>query len=251
MLKILQGDNLEHLKQMSDGLFDLIYIDPPFNTGKVQKRANEELNYCDSYDNYLDFIVPRLIEAHRVLKKTGSLFVHLDFRECHYVKIELDKIFGRDNFMNEIIWAYDFGGRSKKKYSSKHDNIFWYVKDTKNYCFNYEELERIPYMAPEFCGPDKAEKGKTITDTWWHTIVHTNGKEKTGYPTQKPLGILTRIVKVHSKEGDELLDFFAGSGSFGKAALSLKRNITLIDQNPEAISVINKNLEAFIKAKQG
>lgn len=178
MLKLLEGDNLTHLRNICDLEYDLIYIDPPFNTGKTQKRGDDSLSYSDSYDNYLEFLVPRLKEGYRILKENGSMFVHLDYRESHYIKIELDKIFGRNNFMNEIVWAYDFGGRSKKKYSAKHDTIFWYVKNAKNYCFNYDELEKIPYMAPDFVGPEKTEKGKTITDTWWHTIVHTTGKRK-------------------------------------------------------------------------
>jgi len=180
-----------------------------------------------------------------VLKSNGSLFFHIDWREAHYCKIWLDKIFGRDNFINEIIWVYDYGARSKKKWSTKHDTIFWYAKNPKQYTFNYDEIERIPYMAPGLVGPEKAKRGKTITDCWWHTIVPTNGKEKTGYPTQKPLGIIERIIKVHSNPGDLVLDFFAGSGTIGEVCCKLNRSFILIDNNPEAISIIKKRLNKY------
>ena len=243
---IQHGENLSQLRTFAEDHFELIYIDPPFNSGKEQKRLSTGLSYKDSFkDDYIeDFLAPRLVEARRVLTSNGSLFVHLDCREVHYAKVKLDQIFGRECFMNEIIWAYDYGGRSKTKWSAKHDNILWYVKNPDDYIFNFDEMDRIPYMAPGLVGPEKAAKGKTPTDTWWHTIVPTNGKEKTGYPTQKPLGILSRIVKVHSNEGDNLLDFFAGSGSFGEAAVQLKRNVVLIDENPEAIEVMKKRFEA-------
>jgi len=238
-IHILAGDNLNILKGFGDEEYHLIYIDPPFNTMKTQKAAGG--SYKDSLgDDYLTFLRPRLEEAKRILSKSGSLFVHLDYREVHYVKVELDKIFGRNCFINEIIWSYDYGGRSRSKWSCKHDTILWYAKDPKNYTFNFSAMDRIPYMAPGLVGPVKAARGKTPTDSWWSTIVPTNGKERTGYPTQKPLSILTRIVKVHSNPGDNLLDFFAGSGSFGDAALRNNRQVTLIDQNPQAIAVMEK-----------
>src|SRR5690606_4996856 len=184
-------------------------------------------------------------EAYRLLAPHGSLFVHLDYREVHYVKVALDGIFGRASFINEIIWAYDYGARSKSRWSPKHDNILWYAKDPKNYCFDYEAIDRIPYMAPSLVGPEKAARGKTPTDTWWHTIVSPSGKEKTGYPTQKPLGILERIVRVHSRPGDRLLDFFAGSGSFGEAGARHGRHVVLVDENSEAIEVMRRRFENF------
>lgn len=269
-LDIRIGDNLSILRTIPNDSIDLIYIDPPFNTGKVQRRNTlktiaddngDRVGYKDkiyksiklgtkSYNDnfgseFLDFLEPRLIEAYRVLKSNGSLFLHMDYREVHYVKILLDTIFGRHSFINEIIWAYDYGARSTKKWPSKHDNILWYAKDPNNYIFNFDEMDRIPYMAPGLVGPEKAALGKTPTDTWWHTIVSPNGKEKTGYPTQKPLGILNRIVKVHSNKGDVLLDFFAGSGSFGESALINERKIILIDENQEAIDIINKRLYKY------
>jgi len=259
------SDNLPVLRQMADCAVDLIYIDPPFNTGKTQQRTqiatiHDEENgdrtgfqgkryrtvklgtkgYLDLFDDYLAFIEPRLREAHRILKPDGSLFLHIDYREVHYVKVLLDAIFGRPSFMNEIIWAYDYGARSKKKWPAKHDSILWYAKDPDNYQFHLSECDRIPYMAPGLVGAEKAALGKTPTDTWWHTIVSPNGREKTGYPTQKPRGILDRIVKVHSRPNDLLLDFFAGSGTFGESALANDRDCILVDSNPEALEVMHR-----------
>ena len=267
MLDIYFGDNLPILKSMPDEQFDLIYIDPPFNTGKAQTRSQlktvrDEVNgdrvgfkgkryrtvklgtqsFADVFDDFLAFIEPRLIEAHRLLRPDGSFFLHIDYREVHYCKVLLDQIFGRGSFINEIVWAYDYGARSTKKWPAKHDNILWYAKDPNGYTFNFEEMDRIPYMAPGLVGPEKAARGKTPTDVWWHTIVSPTGKEKTGYPTQKPLGIIQRIVKVHSKSGDKLLDFFAGSGTLGEAGLGLDRDVVLIDNKYEAIEVMAKRL---------
>jgi site-specific DNA-methyltransferase (adenine-specific) len=267
MLDIHFGDNLPILKSMADEQFDLIYIDPPFNTGKAQTRSQlntvrDEVNgdrvgfkgkryrtvklgtqsFADVFDDFLAFIEPRLIEAHRLLRPDGSFFLHIDYREVHYCKVLLDQIFGRGSFMNEIVWAYDYGARSTKKWSAKHDSILWYAKDPNNYTFNFEEMDRIPYMAPGLVGAEKAARGKTPTDVWWHTIVSPSGKEKTGYPTQKPLGVIQRIVKVHSNSGDKLLDFFAGSGTLGEAGLGLGRDVVLIDNKYEAIEVMAKRL---------
>ena len=269
-LEIHFGDNLPVLTGLPSNSIDLIYIDPPFNTGKVQRRtqistvrdANGDrtgfagkryrtiqvgsMAYGDVFDDYLDFLEIRLVEARRVLRPNGSLFFHIDYREVHYCKILLDAVFGRDSFVNEIIWAYDYGARSKTKWPPKHDNILWYAVNPEDYQFHLEECDRIPYMAPGLVGPDKAALGKTPTDTWWHTIVSPNGKEKTGYPTQKPRGILDRIVKVHSRPGNALLDFFAGSGTFGEAAIAHDRDCTLVDNNPEALRVMEQR---FAKAE--
>ena len=266
MLEIHLGDNLAVMRDFPDQSFDLIYIDPPFNTGKIQSRTqlktvrdeagdrvgfqgqryrSERIGtkaYADSFDDFRGFLEPRLLEAYRLLKPHGSFFFHIDFREVHYCKVWLDSIFGRASFLNEIIWAYDYGARATKRWSPKHDNILWYAKDPENYTFRFDDIDRIPYMAPGLVGPEKAARGKTPTDTWWHTIVPTNGKERTGYPTQKPLGILNRIVLVHSNPGDKLLDFFAGSGTLGEAAARHARSCTLIDSNPEAIEVMSTRL---------
>ena len=264
------GDCLDVMDTLAAEGYRLIYIDPPFNTGhkQVRKRLRTvrddegdrkgfqgkryrteclgESCYEDTFDNFLDFIVPRLKKAYDLLTADGSLFFHIDYRESHYCKVELDRIFGRDSFINEIIWAYDYGARSKNRWSTKHDTIFWYAKNPKNYIYRYDDIDRIPYMAPGLVGPEKAAKGKTPTDVWWQTIVSPNGREKNGYPTQKPIKILERIVKVHSDPGDAVLDFFAGSGTTGEAAIRHGRNATLIDSNPEAIEVMMERL-AFAK----
>ncbi len=258
------GDNLPLLEDIPSDVVPLIYVDPPFNTGKAQQRTQirtvrdedgdrvgfkgqryrtETIGsqaYEDQFDDYLAFLEPRLREAHRILAPNGSLYFHIDYREVHYCKILLDDIFGRDCFLNEIIWAYDYGGRTKKRWPAKHDNILLYVKDPENYVFNADEVERIPYMAPGLVGEEKAKRGKLPTDTWWHTIVATNSREKTGYPTQKPLGILRRIISASSNPGDLVLDFFAGSGTTGAAALELGRRFMLIDNNQEAVRVMRE-----------
>ncbi len=267
------GDNLTILRAHIDNeSINMIYIDPPFNTGKIQQRTEIQVqqddqgdrvgfqgktyrtikgkstHYSDKFENsdsYLEFLQPRFEEAYRVLHRSGSFFFHIDYREVHYCKVMLDEIFGRESFMNEIIWSYDFGGRSKSRWSAKHDNILWYVKSPKHYTFNFNEMDRIPYMAPGLVGKEKAARGKTPTDVWWHTIVSTNGQEKTGYPTQKPLGILKRIVKVHSSPGDTLLDFFAGSGTLGEAAALHNRSSILIDNNIPAIETIMDRLSFY------
>lgn len=261
--RVYFGDNLSILRKIPASSADLIYTDPPFNTGRTQtqtqlRTVRDDHNgdrtgfqgrryrsvavakraYNDSFDDYLAFLEPRLVEAHRILAPAGSLYLHLDYREVHYVKVLLDGIFGRDCFLNEIIWAYDYGGRSKRKWPAKHDNILVYAKDAKQYFFNPEAVERIPYMAPGLVGKEKAARGKLPTDTWWHTIVPTNGKERTGYPTQKPLGIVRRIVQASSRPGDIVLDFFAGSGTLGEAAYDLERRFVLLDDNPEALKVM-------------
>jgi len=267
--KIVFGDNLPVLRQIPNESIDLIYIDPPFNTGKRQKRDRlrtirdengdrvgfqgkryrtlriGSLAFEDRYDDFLAFLEPRLVEAYRILKPTGSFFLHIDYREVHYCKVLLDGIFGRPSFMNEIIWAYDYGARTKKRWPPKHDNILWYAKDSTRYTFNYEAMDRIPYMAPGLVGKEKAARGKTPTDVWWHTIVSPNGKERTGYPTQKPLGVLERIVKVHSNPDDLLLDFFAGSGTLGEAAAKHGRRFLLVDNHPAAVKIMLKRLERY------
>ena len=280
MNRIVQGDNLEVLRKMATGSVALIYIDPPFNTGRRQTRlrmktvrdltgdrvgfgghryrtellqgttarTGTNAGYADQFDDFLGFLRPRLLEAHRVLAPTGSLFFHIDYREVHYCKVMLDSIFGRDCFQNEIVWAYDYGARATKRWPAKHDNILWYTRDPERYTFNLGESDRIAYMAPGLVGAEKAARGKTPTDVWWHTIVPTNGKEKTGYATQKPLGILERIVRVHSNPGDLVLDFFAGSGTTGEAAAKNGRAFCMVDQCAEAIAVMEKRLH--LKAEQ-
>ena len=271
MGRIVEGDNLEVLRALDDGAVNLIYIDPPFNTGREQRHTSvrtervergdaddgdrtgfggqryrtTELGsqaFADAFDDFLAFLEPRLIECHRVLAEDGSLFLHLDPRESHYAKVLLDGIFGRASFLNEIVWAYDYGGRSKRRWPAKHDTILWYAKDPERYTFDYEAIDRIPYMAPGLVTPEKAERGKVPTDVWWQTVVPTSGTERTGYPTQKPLAVLERIVRVHSRPGDVVADFFAGSGTAGEAAAQNDRDFLLVDSNPEAIDVMAKRL---------
>lgn len=266
MKRIVFGDNLEVLRALPDACARLIYIDPPFNTGRAQKRTrlrtsrDEEGDrtgfqgrryrteilgsaaWQDAFDDYLGFLAPRLEEARRILTPDGSLFFHIDSREAHYCKVLLDEVFGRESFLNEIIWAYDYGGRPRKRWPAKHDTIFWYAVDPGRYVFRYDDIDRVPYMAPGLVGPAKAARGKTPTDVWWNTIVSPTGKEKTGYPTQKPLKIVERIVRVHSDPGDLVVDFFAGSGTSGEAAARNGRGYLLIDANPEAIAVMARRL---------
>lgn len=265
-LEIHLGDNLDIIRCFPDESFELIYIDPPFNTGTSQTRQTiravrddkgdrtgfagqryrsvktDQRSYADSFDDFAGFLQPRLEQAHRLLAPHGSFFLHIDYREAHYCKVALDGIFGRESFINEIIWAYDYGGRPKKRWPAKHDNIFWYAKDPSSYTYRYEDIDRIPYMAPGLVGAEKAARGKTPTDVWWQTIVSPTGKEKTGYPTQKPLAVLNRIVCVHSNPGDRVLDFFAGSGTVGEAAVRNGRRAVLVDSNPEAVEVMRQRL---------
>ena len=264
--QVINAENLGALKSLPEKSFQLVYIDPPFNTGRKQVRTNRTstesktgnlgfqgkryeqvvntvLSYDDEFADYWAFLEPRLIEAHRLLKQTGTLYLHLDYREAHYAKVLLDALFGRECFLNEIIWAYDYGGKSKSRWPAKHDTILVYVKDPDNYYFNSEEVDREPYMAPGLVTKEKVEKGKLPTDVWWHTIVSPTGKEKTGYPTQKPLGILRRIISASTKQGDRVLDFFAGSGTTAHAAWELKREFVVIDQNPESLKVIRQRLD--------
>ena len=276
MRRVILADNLEALATVADESAALVYIDPPFNTGRTQSRKTlrtirDEVGgdrtgfqgkryrtvelgtsgYSDAFDDYLGFLEPRFRQARRVLKSEGSFFLHVDYREVHYCKVLLDRLFGRTSFINEIIWAYDYGARSRSRWPAKHDNILWYAKDPGNYTFRYDEIDRIPYLAPGLVGPEKAARGKTPTDVWWHTIVSPNGKEKTGYATQKPLGIIERIVRVHTHPGDLAIDFFAGSGTLGEAAARLGRDFILIDHNPEAIRVMAKRLAPYGVEFQG
>jgi site-specific DNA-methyltransferase (adenine-specific) len=264
--QILLGENLELLPALPSGSFQLIYIDPPFNTGKRQTRKTlevhadddgerrgfqgrryrsrllEESSYRDSFDDYLAFLSPRLEHAHRLLAREGTLYFHIDYREAHHCKLLLDEIFTRECFLNEIVWAYDYGGRSKRRWPAKHDTILVYVKDPSAYFFDAESVDREPYMAPGLTTPEKAARGKLPTDVWWHTIVPTNGREKTGYPTQKPEGIIRRMVEASSRPGDWCLDFFAGSGTLGAVAARSSRHYLLIDSNPEAVRVMRERL---------
>lgn len=302
-VEIHRGDNLEVIRGFADGSFTLIYLDPPFNTGRTQSKSVETARpasipsphppparrrladettgdthglvrplvsgggvaervptrdavrrgfqgreyerirgdlraYDDRFDDYWGFLEPRLLEAWRLLADDGTLYLHLDYREAHYAKVLLDALVGRERFLNELIWAYDYGAKTRRRWPTKHDTILVYVKDPKAYWFDSDTVDREPYMAPGLVTPEKAARGKLPTDVWWHTIVPTNGREKTGYPTQKPEGVLRRIVQASSRPGDRVLDFFAGSGTTGAVASALGRHAVLVDDNPEAIAVM-------------
>jgi site-specific DNA-methyltransferase (adenine-specific) len=263
---LIQADNADVLGRLPAGAFDMVYVDPPFNTGRAQQRrtlrtvADPEGDrtgfggrryrtelvatsaYADAFGDYVGFLGPRLAAARELLAEHGTLYVHLDQREAHYVKVFLDGAFGRECFLNELVWAYDYGGRSRRRWPAKHDTILVYVKDPASYHFDDAEVDRVPYMAPGLVGPEKAARGKRLTDVWWHTIVPTNGAEKTGYATQKPLGVVRRMVAASSSPGGWCLDFFAGSGTLGVAAAALGRRYVLVDSNPEAVAVAQQRL---------
>ncbi len=298
-VEIHHGDNLEVVRALPDASFTLIYLDPPFNTGRPQERSIETARwafatpdprepeseaaagsrgragaadasirssertgavrrgfhgreyerirgdlraYDDRFDDYWGFLEPRLLEAWRLLADDGTLYLHLDYREAHYAKVLMDALVGRERFLNELIWAYDYGAKTRKRWPTKHDTILVYVKDPKAYWFDSDAVDREPYMAPGLVTPEKAERGKLPTDVWWHTIVPTTGREKTGYPTQKPEGILRRIVQASSRPGDRVLDFFAGSGTTGAVASALGRDAVLVDHNPAAIAVMRERM---------
>jgi site-specific DNA-methyltransferase (adenine-specific) len=264
--EILLGDNLDLLPRLTSGSFQLAYIDPPFNTGRRQARTTlrsvraddgervgfqgrryrsqvlARTAYDDDFEDYLAFLEPRLREVHRLLAREGTLYFHIDYREAHYCKLLLDEIFTRACFLNEIIWAYDYGARARRRWPAKHDTVLVYVKDARAYHFDCEAVDREPYMAPGLVTAEKAERGKLPTDVWWHTIVPTNGREKTGYPTQKPEGIVRRMVQASTRAGDWCLDCFAGSGTLGAVAAQLGRNYVLIDSSPEAVEVMRARL---------
>jgi site-specific DNA-methyltransferase (adenine-specific) len=263
---VVLGDCAAVLPTLPDAAFQLIYIDPPFNTGKAQRRRtirtvrDEEGDrtgfqgrrytttelarhaYDDAHDDYLGMLEPLLVEARRLLTASGTLYLHIDYREAHYVKILLDAVFGRDAFLNELIWAYDFGGRARDRWPAKHDTILVYVRTPGGHFFDQDAVERIPYLAPGLVGPEKAARGKLPTDVWWHTIVPTAGAEKTGYPNQKPEGILRRVVSASSRPGDRVLDFFAGSGTTGAVSAALGRRFVLVDRNPAAVEIMRGRL---------
>jgi site-specific DNA-methyltransferase (adenine-specific) len=264
--QILLGENLDLLPRFADGCFQLIYIDPPFNTGRSQTRRTlrtvrdvagerkgfqgrryrstllSQSSYRDEFDDYLSFLAPRLEHARRLLAREGTLYFHIDYREAHHCKLLLDEIFGRDCFLNELIWAYDYGARTKRRWPAKHDTILVYVRDLTAYHFDSQAVDREPYMAPGLVTPEKGAAGKLPTDVWWHTIVPTNGQEKTGYPTQKPEGIVRRMIQASTRPGDWCLDFFAGSGTLGAVAASLGRRYVLIDSNPQAVEIMHARL---------
>jgi site-specific DNA-methyltransferase (adenine-specific) len=263
---VVLGDNLAVTAQLPDASFRLVYLDPPFNTGRRQSRQNITTarsvggnrvgfkgqtydtvkgalySYDDVFADYWPFLEPRLEEAWRLLDDRGTIYLHLDYREVHYAKVALDALFGRESFLNEIIWAYDYGAKTSKRWPAKHDTILVYVKNPKTYYFDSATVDREPYMAPGLVTAEKAARGKLPTDVWWHTIVSTNGRERTGYATQKPEGILRRIIQASSEPGDWVLDFFAGSGTTASVARQLGRRFVAVDENPDAVAIMRARL---------
>jgi site-specific DNA-methyltransferase (adenine-specific) len=264
---LLFGENLRALGQLPAGAFDLIYMDPPFNTGRIQARRNlatvadpagdrvgykgrryrsallSTLSFDDGFSDYLGFLEPRLKHARRLLAPHGTLYFHIDYREAHYCKLLLDELFGRDAFLNELIWSYDYGAKPRRRWPAKHDTILVYVRTPGGHHFDADAVEREPYMAPGLVSAEKARRGKRPTDVWFHTIVPTNGYEKTGYPTQKPEGVLRRIVAASSRPGGWCLDPFAGSGTVGAVCRALGRRFVLIDSSPVALEVMRDRLQ--------
>jgi site-specific DNA-methyltransferase (adenine-specific) len=264
---IVEGDNLAVVAGLQDESFQMIYLDPPFNTGRSQQRITTRSTlspdgsrigfhgktyetvrtaitaYDDVFADYWTFLEPRLVEARRLLRADGTLYLHLDYREVHYAKVLLDALFGRDCFLNEIVWAYDYGARASRHWPTKHDTILVFVKDKRTYYFDSTAVDREPYMAPGLVTAEKAARGKLPTDVWWHTIVSPTGREKTGYPNQKPEGILRRMIQASTRPGDWVLDYFAGSGTTGAAARALGRRYLLVDSNPEAVRIMRARLE--------
>jgi site-specific DNA-methyltransferase (adenine-specific) len=265
---VILGDNLPILEALPSGAFDLVYMDPPFNTGRPQARDTlaverdesatrvgfgghryrsrllQSLSYDDRFGDYLGFLEPRLRAARESLAAHGTLYFHIDYREAHYCKLLLDEVFGRDCFLNELIWAYDYGAKPKRRWPAKHDTILVYVRSPGAHHYDADAVEREPYMAPGLVGPEKAARGKRPTDVWFHTIVPTNGAEKTGYPTQKPEGVLRRLVAASSRPGAWCLDPFAGSGTLGAVCRQLGRRFVLVDSNPTAVETIDRRLRA-------
>jgi site-specific DNA-methyltransferase (adenine-specific) len=263
---VVAADNADVLAALPDGAFRLIYLDPPFNTGRTQTRRpmtatrsatgnrigfagrsydtvrGTVTGYDDVFADYWAFLEPRLEQAWRLLAPDGTLYLHLDYREVHYAKVLLDALFGRECFLNEIIWAYDYGARATRRWPTKHDNILVYVKDPDHYHFDAAAVDREPYMAPGLVTAEKAARGKLPTDVWWHTIVSPTGREKTGYPTQKPEGVLRRIVQASSAPGDWVLDCFAGSGTLGAVAEQTGRRYVLVDASADAVAVMRHRL---------
>jgi site-specific DNA-methyltransferase (adenine-specific) len=263
---VLAGDNEHAMGCLPDASFDVVYMDPPFNTGHAQARHTvavvadpsaprvgfggrryssrllQSLSYDDAFADYLAFLEPRLVRARELMAPHGTLYFHIDYREAHYCKLLLDELFGRESFLNEIIWAYDYGAKPRRRWPAKHDTILAYVRTPGAHHFDADAVEREPYMAPGLVGAEKAARGKRPTDVWFHTIVPTNGREKTGYPTQKPEGVLRRLIAASSRPGGWCLDPFAGSGTLGAVCRELGRRFVLIDENPVAVEVMRRRL---------
>jgi len=254
--QLILGDNLEVLRTLASESIDLIYIDPPFFSGRnynvIWGDTNEVRSFYDIWeggiDSYLVWLNARLWEMRRVLKKTGSIYVHCDWHASHYIKTEMDKIFGYENFLNEVIWGYRTGGTSKSTFAKKHDIILSYSK-TDKYNFNvqyYKSWQQKKYNFSEKYPEHFDEKEQkyyhlAIARDVWEDInvlgTEPDNIERIGYPTQKPEALLERIVKASSNEGDVVADFFCGGGTTLAVAQKLKRNFIGCDSSRVAISV--------------
>lgn len=270
---IYQGDCLIKLKEVEDKSIDLIYLDPPFFTGKaqIQKTRDNSKEYLfddkwEDLDQYLNFLKERIIECKRTLKDTGSIFLHCDKNASHYLRVLLDEVFGSENFVNEIIWTYKRWSNAKKGLLNAHQNIFFYSKTNKYQFFtqftdyspttNIDQIlqarERNEHNKTVY---KKDESGKIVTgkeklgvplsDVWDIPYLNPKAEERVGYPTQKPVILLERIIKLVTEEGDLVLDPFCGSGTTLIAASINKRQYIGIDALKEAVELSKKRLEEF------
>lgn len=236
------------MSELSEGSIDLIYADPPFGTNNRQRSG--DLSYSDSFDDYVQFIKEHAAHLQRVLNDSGTAYVHLDYRWVHYAKVELDLTFGRENFLGEIVWSYNFGGRGKNFFAKKHDTILVYAKQKGHHVFNYDDIDRIPYKAPEmqYVGRSREEAerriaaGQVPTDVWDIPIIGTNSRERVGYPTQKPTSLIRRIVVASSPVGGVVLDPFCGSGTTAIVAASVGRRFIVCDKSEDAVRVTGERL---------
>ena len=254
--KIYCIDNLELMNQIDDNSIDLIYCDILYNTGKKFKDYDDNLG---TTQEAIEWYKPRLVEMYRVLKDTGSIYLHCDYRLVHYLKVEMDKVFGEDNFKNDIIWHYQAGTKSRLEIGKKHDNILYYTK-SNNYIFNDFRLpitniklyNKIDENGDKYLINGQGKKyylkdGRASDDVWSCYLekelqLTSGSKERVGYNTQKPKALLERIIKTSSNEGDVVVDFFCGSGTTGVVAKELSRNYILCDMNQKAVEISEKRL---------
>jgi site-specific DNA-methyltransferase (adenine-specific) len=273
---IIHGDCLEKLKLLDSDSVDLVYLDPPFFTQVVQKLKNKdnskEYSFDDKWENieeFAEYIKLRLAECKRVIKSTGSIFLHCDKIASHYLRIALDQVFGYDNFQSEIIWSYRRWSNSKKGLLNSHQVIFFYSK-TNDFKFNqvfeayspstnidqiFQDRQRdkngkVTYKKDELGNTVFAQnkKGVPMSDVWDIPYLNPKAKERTGYPTQKPILLLERIINLVTDEGDLVLDPFCGSGTTLIAAKLLNRNYIGFDKSSDAVELTNSRLENPIKS---
>lgn len=274
--RIIQGDSLEILKEINGKSVDLVYLDPPFFTQdkhSLISKTNLEYSFDDTWNDmndYLHFMQERLFECKRVLKNTGSIFLHCDRNASHYLKILMDELFGMNNFQSEIIWSYKRWSNSKKGLLNNHQVILFYSK-TKNFKFNkiykeYSETTNVDQILQERVRNEngksiykldkngeivvgKSKKGVPLSDVWEMPFLNPKAKERVGYPTQKPIILLEQIIKLVTDEGDLVVDPFVGSGTTVVAAKMLNRKYIGIDKSKDAVLLTNDRLELLIKTE--